>query len=69
MRLDKFLQVGLGHNTRTSVNGQLHVADLLVDICHELNDEVHKLVLEHALGVEVGDQETDVITLGKKISL
>ena len=69
MLLDKFLQVGLSHNTRTSVNGQLHVADLLVDICHELNDEVHKLVLEHALGVEVGDQETDVITLGKKISL
>ena len=30
---------------------------------HELDDEVHDLVLEHGLGVEVGDQEGDVVTL------
>jgi hypothetical protein len=30
---------------------------------HELDDEIHDLVLEHGLGVEVGDQEGDVVAL------
>jgi hypothetical protein len=42
---------------------KLHLRDLLVNLLHELNDEVHKLVLQHLLGVEVSDQEGDVVTL------
>ncbi len=36
---------------------ELHLRNFLVDLLHELNDEVHKLVLQHLLRVVVGDQE------------
>ena len=36
---------------------ELHFRDLLVDFLHELNDKVDELVLQHFLGVEVGNQE------------
>ncbi|USP81143.1 hypothetical protein yc1106_08417 [Curvularia clavata] len=42
---------------------ELHFGDLLVDLLHELNDKVDELVLQHFLGVEVGDQERDVVAL------
>ena len=50
-------------DTRSGVDGQLHLVDLLVDLLHEVNDEVHQLVLEHLLRVHVGDEEADVIVL------
>lgn len=34
---------------------ELHLRDLLVYLFHELNDEIHQLVLQHLLGVEVRD--------------
>lgn len=45
------------------VHRQLHLADLLVDLLHEVDDKVHQLVLVHLLCVEVGDEEADVISL------
>lgn len=32
-----------------------------------MNDEVNYLVLVHLLCVEISDQETDVVSLGKKM--
>ena len=40
------------------VNAELHLRDLLVDLLHEVNDEVDQLVAVHLLRVEVRDQET-----------
>lgn len=42
---------------------ELHLGNLLVYLFHELDDEVNKLVLEHLLGVEVCDEEGDVVSL------
>jgi hypothetical protein len=44
---------------------ELHLRDLLVDFLHKLDDEVHQLVLQHLLCVEVGDQERDVVSLDR----
>jgi hypothetical protein len=41
----------------------LHLRDLLIDVLHELDDEVDELVLEHGFGVEIGDQEGYIIAL------
>lgn len=57
------LEVFLGNSSRSGIHWQSHVADLLVDILHECNDEINKLVLVHAFSVCVGNQETDVIAL------
>lgn len=42
---------------------ELHFGNLLVHLLHELDDEVDELVLEHLLGVEVCDEERDVVAL------
>lgn len=42
---------------------ELHFRNLLVNFFHELNDEVDKLVLKHLLGVEVCDEEGNVVSL------
>lgn len=36
---------------------KLHFRDLLVYLLHKLDDEVHQLVLQHLLSMEVRDQE------------
>jgi hypothetical protein len=72
-------QEGLGHKTSSCVQlswvsmspvetsthayEELHFRDLLVHFLHELDDEIHQLVLQHLLGMEVGDEKGDVITL------
>ena len=53
----------LGDDTGPGVNGQFHLADLLVDLLHEVDDKVHQLVFVHLLRVEVGNQEANVISL------
>ena len=50
-------QEALSNETSSCVQEELHLRDLLVHILHELNDEVHQLVLQHLLSVEVGDEE------------
>lgn len=65
-RRDSFSKVFeefLGDDASARVDGQLHLADLFVDFLHEMDDEVHQLVLVHLLRVEVGDEEADVIAL------
>lgn len=57
--LEEFLSDDAG----PGVDGQLHFADLLVDLLHEVDDVVHQLVFVHLLRVEVGDQEADVVSL------
>jgi hypothetical protein len=42
---------------------ELHLGNLLVDLFHELNNEIDKLVLQHLLGMEVCDEEGDVVSL------
>ena len=44
---------------------ELHLGNLLVNLLHELNDEVNQLVLEHLLCMEVGNQKGDVISLDR----
>ena len=45
------------------IDSQLHFTDLLVDLLHEVYNEVNQLVLVHLLRVEVCYQETYVVTL------
>ena len=42
---------------------ELHFRDLLVNFLHKLDDEVDQLVLQHLFGVEVCDQERNIIAL------
>ena len=42
---------------------EFHLGNLLVNLLHELDDKVDKLVLQHLLGVEIGDEEGDVVAL------
>ena len=42
---------------------EFHLGNLLVNLLHELDDKVDKLVLQHLLGVEIGDEEGDVVSL------
>jgi hypothetical protein len=42
---------------------KLHLGDFLVHLLHKLNYKVNQLVLQHFLGVEVGDEEGYVVSL------
>lgn len=42
---------------------KFHFRDLLVNIFHELDDEINKLVLQHLIRMEVGYQKRNVISL------
>lgn len=48
------------------VDGDFHAADLLVDVLHELDDEIDQLVLPQLLQVCVSHEKTDVVSLGKQ---
>ena len=47
---------------------ELHLGNFLVDFLHELDNKVDELVLQEVLGVEVRDQEGDVIALKLSVS-
>lgn len=49
------------HDTGSCIVGKLHLGDLLVYLFHELDDEVDEFVFEHGFGMEVGDEEGDVV--------
>lgn len=57
------LEEFLGDDTGPGVNGKFHLADLLVDLLHEVDDVVHQLVFVHLLRVEVGNQEANIVSL------
>ena len=61
--LGHLFQELLSANSGSGVDRKLHLRDLLVYLLHEVDDEVHELVAQHLLRVEVGDQEADVVTL------
>jgi len=42
---------------------ELHLRNLLINLLHKLNDKVHQFMLQHLLGMKVGDQERNVISL------
>jgi hypothetical protein len=54
-----------GNKSCASVEEKLHFRDLLVDFLHELNDEIDELVFQHLFGVEVGNQERNVVALDR----
>lgn len=56
-------QERFGDESCSGVQEELHLGNLLVYLFHELDDEVNKLVLEHLLGVEVCNEEGDVVSL------
>lgn len=58
-------QERLSHETRPRIQEQLHLRDLLVHLFHELYNEVDQLMFQHLLGVEVCNQERDVIALDR----
>ena len=51
--------------SRPGVDAELHLRDLLVNLLHELDDEVDQLVPVHLVRVEVGDEEADVVPLDR----
>ncbi len=48
------------------VDGDFHAADLLVDVFHELDNEIDQLVLPQFLQVCVRHEKTDIISLSKQ---
>jgi hypothetical protein len=46
---------------------KLHFRNFLVNLFHELYDEIHQLVLQHLFRVEIRYQERDVISLQLKV--
>merc|ERR550534_1732450 len=57
------LQELLSTDPGSRVHAELHVTHLLINLLHEMNDKVDKLVPQHLLGVKVSYEEADVIAL------
>lgn len=51
----------LGYDTRPRVYSQLHLGYFFVDFFHEVYHEIDQLVFVHLFGMEVCDQEADVV--------
>lgn len=60
---DELLEECVSNDARTTVDIQLHPAHFAINFLHEVNDEVHELVLQHFFCVEVRDQEGHVVAL------
>jgi hypothetical protein len=58
-------QERLSHKTGPRIQEQLHLRNLLVHLLHELDNKVHQLVLQHLLGVEIGNEEADIISFDR----
>jgi hypothetical protein len=55
-------QERLGHETGPRIQEQLHLGNLLVHLLHELDNEIDELMLQHLLGVEIGNEEANIIS-------
>ena len=53
----------LSDDTSPGIYAQANLTDFFVNLLHELNDEIYKFMFVHCLGMEVGDEERDVISL------
>lgn len=60
-RLAKCLQELGCDNAAAGVDAELEGADLLINVLHKLHHEVDEAVLEHGLGVKVGDEEAYIV--------
>lgn len=49
-------------NTRPCIYRQLHLAYLLIDLFHKMNDKIDQFVLVHLFRVEIRYQKADVIS-------
>lgn len=47
---------------------KLHLGNLFIYLFHELYDEIHQLMLQHLLRMEIRYQERDVVSLSENIS-
>jgi len=63
IRYSESLEELLRRYTRSRVDGQFHLTDLLVNLLHEMNDEINQFVFVHLLRVEVCNQKADIVTL------
>lgn len=50
-------------NLRSNTHEKFHFRNFLVHLLHKLDNEVDKLVLQHRLGMEVGNEEGDIVAL------
>lgn len=48
---------------RRKIYEELHFRNLFIHLLHKLYDEIHQLMLQHLLGMEVGNKERYVISL------
>lgn len=64
--LNKLQHELLGDHTSSCVDGDLHTTDLLVDVFHELYDEIDELVLPQLLQMCMSHQEADIVPLGNQ---
>lgn len=55
----------LCNDTSSCIDRQFHLADLLIDLLHKVDDKVHQLMFIHLLRVEVGNQKANVIALNR----
>lgn len=63
MSLHKLQHELLGNYSSPCVDGDFHAADLLVDVFHELDNEIDQLMLPQLLQVRVSHKEADVESL------
>lgn len=66
------MSINLNRYSRSTGRGayeELHFRDLFIHLFHELYYEVDKLMLEHFLGVKIGDKEGYIIPLRQSIGL
>lgn len=42
---------------------KLHFRNLLVNLFHEMYDEINQLVFQHGFGMKIGDQKRNIVTL------
>ena len=54
---------GVHEDHRLDTYKKLHFRYLLVYLFHKLDNEIHQLMLQHFLCVEIGDEERDVVPL------
>ena len=61
----EFQKERLGYYPCSRVDNQAILAQLFIDLGHEVNYEVDEFLFIHFLNVKVGDEEADVVTLNR----
>ena len=53
------------HNSSPSIDSNLHAVNLLVNVLHELDDEVDEFRSNHSFEMDVSDEEGNVVAMKK----